>query len=44
MVITDLSADPTYPRDNNHPCPKCGYEGLYFFYRKHLLIINFNGN
>ncbi|KAG4105018.1 hypothetical protein H8356DRAFT_1366122 [Neocallimastix lanati (nom. inval.)] len=19
MVITDLSADPTYPRDNNHP-------------------------
>ncbi|OUM64968.1 hypothetical protein PIROE2DRAFT_8112, partial [Piromyces sp. E2] len=30
MVITDLSADPTYPRDNNHPCPKCGYEAVYF--------------
>ncbi|ORX53873.1 polymerase II polypeptide I, 14.5kDa [Piromyces finnis] len=31
MVITDLSADPTYPRDNNHPCPKCGHEVAVYF-------------
>lgn len=37
MVITDLSADPTYPRDNNHPCPKCGHEGLYSF----IIIIKY---
>ncbi|PVU88281.1 hypothetical protein BB561_005941 [Smittium simulii] len=31
MVITDLSSDPTLPRTNIVPCPKCGHEEAVFF-------------
>ncbi|KAJ1960663.1 DNA-directed RNA polymerase II core subunit rpb9 [Dipsacomyces acuminosporus] len=31
MVITDLSSDPTLPRTNQIPCPKCQYEEAVYF-------------
>ncbi|KAJ1761611.1 DNA-directed RNA polymerase II core subunit rpb9 [Coemansia sp. RSA 1822] len=31
MVITDLGSDPTLPRTNDVPCPKCnGSQAVYF--------------
>ncbi|KAJ1979613.1 DNA-directed RNA polymerase II core subunit rpb9 [Dimargaris verticillata] len=31
MVITDLSSDPTLPRTNSNPCPRCGHAEAVFF-------------
>ncbi|OMJ10335.1 DNA-directed RNA polymerases II, IV and V subunit 9B [Smittium culicis] len=31
MVISDLSTDPTLPRTNLIPCPKCSYEEAVHF-------------
>ena len=30
-IVADVIADPTLPRTNDHPCPKCGHsEAVYF--------------
>ncbi|XP_055357918.1 DNA-directed RNA polymerase II subunit RPB9-like [Paramacrobiotus metropolitanus] len=30
-IVSDVVADPTLPRTNDHPCPKCGHQNAVFF-------------
>uniref|UniRef100_A0A673JIE4 Polymerase (RNA) II (DNA directed) polypeptide I n=1 Tax=Sinocyclocheilus rhinocerous TaxID=307959 RepID=A0A673JIE4_9TELE len=31
QIIADVAQDPTLPRTEDHPCPKCGHkEGVFF--------------
>ncbi|KAI4904808.1 hypothetical protein NFI96_026884 [Prochilodus magdalenae] len=31
QIIADVSQDPTLPRTEDHPCPKCGHKEAVFF-------------
>ncbi|KAK2145438.1 hypothetical protein NP493_3946g00002 [Ridgeia piscesae] len=31
MIIGDVIADPSLPRTEDHPCPKCGHREAVFF-------------
>ena len=31
QIIADVIADPTLPRTEDHPCPKCGHKESVFF-------------
>ncbi len=31
QIISDVIADPTLPRTEDHPCPKCGHKEAVFF-------------
>ncbi|GCC21800.1 hypothetical protein chiPu_0020275 [Chiloscyllium punctatum] len=31
QIIADVAQDPTLPRTEDHPCPKCGHKEAVFF-------------
>ncbi|CAD5232459.1 unnamed protein product [Bursaphelenchus xylophilus] len=31
QIISDLREDPTLPKTDNHPCPRCGHKQSVFF-------------
>ncbi|CAJ0577106.1 unnamed protein product, partial [Mesorhabditis spiculigera] len=31
QIVSDVSQDPTLPRTEDHPCPKCGHRDAVFF-------------
>jgi hypothetical protein len=31
QIVADVIADPTLPRTEDHPCPRCGHKEAVFF-------------
>ena len=31
QIVADVISDPTLPRTEDHPCPKCGHKEAVFF-------------
>ena len=42
-IVADVIGDPTLPRSEDHPCPKCKHREAVFFQVKYYLSYNYDG-
>ena len=44
-IVADVIGDPTLPRSEDHPCPKCKHREAVFFQVRKLFMLNYlNGS
>lgn len=40
-IVSDVIGDPTLPRSEDHPCPKCKHREAVFFQVSHFYIFRY---